>query len=124
MGQAPALLVGETLDVEAKEVDIIGAGGEPGQQLRALADVQAALHAGMAGAEAGQQPGSNRPGFGLGGEREALLLGPPPGGELLFGALEALQQLETGFAQFLAGAGEMQAPAALLEQRDLEGLGK
>ena len=37
MGEAPALLVGQAVDVEREQIHVVGAGGEPGEELGALA---------------------------------------------------------------------------------------
>ena len=72
----------------------------------------------------GEEPRRHRARFRLGGEQQRLLLRLAPGGELFLGAREAVHQLGAGRAQLLSGAGEVQAPAALLEERDLERLGE
>src|SRR5688500_19114677 len=120
MGEAPALLDRQAFDVEREEVDVVGAGGEAGQQVGTLADVQAALHTRMARQEGRQEARRHRARFGLGGEQQRLLLRLAPGGELLLGAREAMHQLGAGLAQLLSRAGPVQAPAALLEERHLQ----
>ena len=56
MGEAPALFVGQALDVEREQVDVVGARSQPGEELGALADMKAALHARVARAESSEQP--------------------------------------------------------------------
>ena len=55
MRQAPALLLGQALHVEGEEIHIVGPGAQPREEIRALVDVQAALHPGVAGAEIGEE---------------------------------------------------------------------
>jgi hypothetical protein len=124
VGEAPAPLGGQVFQLERKEVHVVGAGGQAREQLRALAHVQAPLHAGMPGAELGKQARGDRAGLRLGGELQRL--GPrlakraQPG----IGAQQAMDELVAGVAQRVARAGEVQLAAALLEERHLHGLGE
>jgi hypothetical protein len=69
-------------------------------------------------AEGRDQAGRHRARLGLGGEAQRFDASPAPGGEALLGSHEKRRQLFAGLAQGVPRGGEMQLPAALLEQDD------
>jgi len=120
MRDAPAAVGRQSFDFEHEEVEVVGPGGKPLQQLLALADVQARLYAGMACAEAGDEPRRARAHLGLHREAQPLDLRAAERRKLGLGAGKAMDQLVASLEQRVAGAGEAQAPSLLLEQRYLE----
>src|SRR5262245_22022330 len=70
--QAPAALLGQVVDLQLEQIDVVGTGGEARQQLVALGDVQADLDAGVARAERGDQAGGDGARLRLGGEAQGL----------------------------------------------------
>src|SRR5262245_47645947 len=103
MRDAPAAMGRQPFDFEYEQVEVVGTGGEPLQELLALADVQARLHAGVARAEAGDEPRRGCAYLGFDREAQALGLRLPERGQPGFGTREAVDQLAAGFEQRVAG---------------------
>jgi len=83
-------------------------------------DMQGRLRAGVARAKGSDELGRDRAHLRVRGNAQVLGLGAPERRELGVRANEAVDQLVAGLEQRVAGAGEAQPPALLLEQRDLE----
>jgi len=120
MRNAPAPVGRQAFDFQHEEVEVVGAGGEPFQQLLALADVQGRLDPRMARAEARDQARRGCAHLGLDREAQALGLRLAKRRELRVGADQAVDQLAAGLVQRVPGARQAKAPALLLEQRHLE----
>jgi len=120
--EAPALLLGQALDLQLEEVDVVGAGGKARHQLGALRDVQADLHPWIACAEGSDKPGGHGARLGLGGKAQRLggAARAAEGGEQVLGAGEQRAQLLAYLVQSTPGRGDLQVAALLLEQRELE----
>ena len=113
MREAPAPLRRQPFHLEREEIHVVGARGEPLEELGPLADMQARLHARPVRAEIGEQPRRHGARLRLGGKPQNLDLGLAPRFELLVCAREAVQELVARLAQGMAGAGEMQVASAL-----------